>query len=320
MDSNLTVAIVMATYNGEAFLEQQLESILSQTYQNFKLYISDDKSSDSTISLILKYHNKYPNKIFYTLNKKNMGLVKNFEILIKNSIENYIALSDQDDIWHNNKLELQMKEMLLLEQSNDKKPYLVHSDLSMIDENNSLLKNSYFRYRNYTLKNSRDLGHILGPCGVMGNTILLNKKLKDLVLPFPNNLDVHDYWIAINCELFGERKTLKNPLVEYRIHNSNSSNSVEKLKIKKNTMINRDIKLPNLETNRKYFLKNLILKLENETDRKILNSYIDYLELKKSKILIYFYLIKYSLVKRSCYFRLKLFIKLLLTERYNRES
>lgn len=311
-----TVAVLIATYNGEKFLKQQLDSILAQTYKNFKIYISDDKSSDSTINILSAYQKNYPDKVFYSVNEQNIGFVKNFENLLLNCSEEYIALSDQDDIWLDNKLEIQMQEMLKLESLNENSAYLVHSDLFMIDENDNLIRNSYFEYRSYKLKSKKDLGHILGPCGIMGNTIVMNKKLRDLVVPFPNKLDLHDYWIAINCELFGVRKTLSTQLVKYRIHSDNSSNSQDKLSYKRNFNLSRDIRLPNLETNRKYYLPKLRDRVKSSSDTEVLDAYLDYLELRKNRLFTYIDLLRYSLVKRDTYFRIKLFFKILFTKRY----
>jgi len=310
------IDVLIAVYNGEKFLKQQLESILAQTYKNIEIYISDDKSTDNTLKILSLYQKKYPKKLFYSSNEKNVGLVKNFENLISNCSSEYIALSDQDDIWAKNKLEIQINEMLKMEEIDDNRACLVHSDLSMIDDHSHLINRSYFKYRNYHLKLKKDLGHILGPCGVMGNTILLNKKLKDIILPFPEELDFHDYWIAVNCELFGKRKTLKLQLVKYRIHYNNSSNSKEKFDKRKKHKFNRDIKLPNLETNRKYFLSTLRNKIKIDTDIKIFDAYLDYLEFKKSKTSIYLNLLKHSLVNRKIYFRTKMAFKIFLTKRY----
>ncbi len=202
-----------------------------------------------------------------------------------------------------------------LEAANKNKPCLVHSDLSMIDANGKILSTSYFDYRNYHIKEKKDLGHILGPSGIMGNTLLINRALRALVLPFPKELDVHDYWIGVNCELFGHRKTVFQPLVQYRIHSTNSSNSQQKLTSKK-ISFRRDIKLPNLETNRKYFLPQLKNKLDNQNDIQILNAYLDYLLFKKNRLIIYFNLLRYSLVKRDILFRVKLFLKIVMTNRY----
>jgi len=316
MEDQPTIAVLLATYNGAKYLKQQLDSILSQTYQNFKIYISDDYSDDHTLKIIQEYQQKYPTKIFYTINEKNIGFVKNFEKLLKRAIEEYIAFSDQDDIWLENKLEFQMQEMLKLEKEYENVACMVHSDLDMIDEEGRTKKESYFQYRSYKLKTSKDLGHILGPCGVMGNTMLFNQKLKKIVLPFPNQLDTHDYWLAVNNEFFGVRKTINNSLVKYRIHKSNVSNSQNRLQIKQFNLLSCNFKLPNLETNRKFFLPQLLKNINNMNDRKILEAYINYLNSNGNKLRIYFDLLRCSFIKRDIFIRMKIFFKLLCTNRY----
>ena len=308
----------MATCNGETFLEEQLLSILNQTYQNFQITISDDCSSDGTVAIIKEYQQKYPQRITLLENNIRVGVVKNFESLLENCIADYIAFCDQDDIWEFDKLQKEMEVMLQLEATIDQKACLVHSDLLMIDDHNNLIRPSYFSFRGYRLKDKKDLGHILGPSGVMGNTLLINKALRDIVLPFPDTLDVHDYWIGVCAELFGYRKTLHEPLVRYRIHGNNTSNSFSSLN-KKSTFLkffSRDIKLPNLETKRKIFLHSLLEKIKNSKDKKTFQAYLDYLEFKKNRLEIYFDLIKYSLVKRGFLFRIKLFFKIIFTNRY----
>lgn len=311
------VAVLVATYNGEVFLKQQLDSILNQTYSNIKIYISDDNSSDNTPQIIKTYKEKNPNKIFYILNNSNIGVVKNFENLMLNCKEDYMALSDQDDVWQVTKLKKQMDAMLELESKNISIPCLVNSDLCMIDEKDKMIHKSYFQFRNYVLSDKRDLGHILGPSGIMGNTLLINKELKHSALPFPNKLDVHDYWLGLNAELFGKRKTINEQLVQYRIHSNNVSNS--KSTIKKNkTIITRDIKLPNMQTNRKLFLPEIIARINSKEDLKIVNVYIDYLKFNKNGLSLYCDLIYFSLVKKSLLFRIKLLWKLFFTNRYNK--
>ena len=315
MQNSPHIAVLVATYNGADFLEQQLDSLLSQTYTNFTIYISDDNSTDTTHAILKRYKLQYPDKIFYSINKRNFGFVKNFEKLLQENQSQYYAFCDQDDIWHKDKLLLELEAILQLELQYTDKACLVHTDLSMIDEDGKIIKESYFKYRKYTLKNTKDLGHILGPCGVVGNTLLINQSLKDLVLPFPENLDMHDYWIAVNCELFGVRKTIFKPLVKYRIHTHNSSNSKKKLK-SSFFHFSRDMQLPNLETNRKIFLPLLQKKLLKEEDKEVLEKYLEYLNFANSKIIIYFNLLKYSLVKRDLVFRVKLLFKWFVTKRY----
>lgn len=318
MQKRPTIAVLLATYNGEKYLKQQLDSIFSQTYPHFKLYISDDASVDATPELIRSYRQKYPRKIFYTNNEQNIGYVKNFEKLIKEVSEEYIALSDQDDIWCQNKLELQMLQMQKLEKRHKNRACMVHSDLYMVDESGKILSEPYFKYRAYKLKPSKDVGHILGPCGVIGNTILFNKKLAEIILPFPDQLDTHDYWIAVNNEFFGVRKTISGALVKYRIHNHNTSNSQENLR--KRWLLkplSRNLRLPNLQTNRKVFLPELLRKIDDYSDRRALEAYINYLNFNGNRLKIYYDLLRFSLIKRDVFVRIKILFKLLLTNRYN---
>jgi len=313
-----TVAVLMATYNGEKYLGQQLDSILCQTYRNFQLYISDDCSTDATRNVIQTYVERYPEKITYTVNKNNRGFVKNFENLLYDCCEEYIAFADQDDIWQSNKLEILMDAMSELESSKPDSASLVHSDLSLIDQDDNTLHKSYFQFRKYKLKSSQDIGHILGPCGVMGNTLLINKKLKEIVLPFPDTLDVHDYWIAIHAELFGQRKTLHTQLVQYRIHSDNCSNNIKSLHThNKKKYFSRDIQLPYMQTNRSSFLPLILEKTTNKNDRRSIEAFLEYLNFQSPRLKIYCNLIKYTLVKRDTIFRVKLLFKILLTKRYD---
>jgi len=313
------VAILLATYNGAKHLSAQLDSLLLQTYSNFTIHISDDASSDKTCEIIEEYAKRFPDKFMYTKNETNIGYVKNFEKLLTKCTEKYLAFCDQDDIWHENKLSLQIAAMQELEKKFPNEACLVHSDLRVINKDNATIKKSYFKFRGYRLKDKKDLGHVLGPCGVMGNTILMNAQLKKVVLPFPEFLDVHDYYVAVICELFGHRKTLNMALIDYRIHEHNSSNNNKNF-AKKNffkKFIERKFTLPNLDTKRKIFLPPLLTIIQDKQDLKILQSYIEYLEFKQNRFTIFINLLRYSLVKRDLMFRTKLFFKFFWTTRYS---
>lgn len=314
------LSIAMTTYNGEDFLVQQIDSILNQTYQNFELIICDDCSTDNTISIIKRYINKHANiKLFQ--NTVQLGSVKNFEQAIRLSKGEYIALSDQDDIWRTDKLQIEMKYIKTLEEQYTAIPLMVHSDLSMIDENNVHIASSYFKFKNYTLEEKKDLSHILGPCGVMGNTILMNRLLKDHILPFPPSLAVHDYWIALINELYGKRSTLHQPLVAYRIHQKNLSNSQQHIKVtllsKFKRSLTLDFSLPYMEIEREkvlhYLLDNYLI---SKNDKILIHKFISYLEHKENRLSTFFTLIHNKFVKKGFWYRYELLIKLLFTRRY----
>jgi len=178
------LSVLLASYNGERYIEEQLKSIAAQTYTDFQLIICDDNSQDETVRIIEKFRAKHPRIVLHQ-NTTTLGYVKNFEKLIGLCHTPYMALCDQDDIWKPDKLEKQMQYMHMTEAENKTVPVLIHSDLSVHNANGTQLHPSYFAYRGYALGSKKDLGHILGPCGVMGNTILFNQALKKLILPFP---------------------------------------------------------------------------------------------------------------------------------------
>jgi len=318
------ISIAMATYNGEKFLAQQIDSILKQSWGNIELIICDDNSNDNTIEIIEKYMEKHECITLYR-NFYTLGVVKNFGKAIELSSSPYIALSDQDDIWVENKLEILMNEMRKLEQSDDRVPLMVHSDLTMIDEENHMIHKSFFKFRNYNLKKTKDLNHIISRCGVMGNTILMNHHLKNRILPFPEHLDLHDYWIALINELYGKRITVQQPLVQYRIHEHNCSNSLNKLA--KNEVLNLekiftfDFSLPYMNLNREKILEPLLRNTEVlENDKNIIENFLTYLNFNTNRLSMFYRLVTFNFIRKGFLYRLKLFLSILLTRKYDKVS
>ena len=313
------IAVCMATYNGEAYIAEQIESIFAQTYSYFKIYIADDQSHDKTSVIVRSFQKRYPDKISLIHRTKHVGVVKNFELLLEACSEAYIVLADQDDIWEKYKLEVQLKAMLELEEISQEKRCLVHSDLSVINQDALKLYDSYFNFRGYKLDECKDLGHILGPSGVMGNTIMINAKLRDKILPFPPSLEIHDYWIGVVAELYGSRRTLSKPLVRYRIHKNNASNSLKSIdsKVSIRRWLHRDLRLPYMESTRAGLMQFLLTERLTKEDRHYIEAFYKYLTFSKSRISLYMDLLRYSLVKRSLKFRVLLLLKILITKRYS---
>jgi len=306
--TKFNLSIVMATFNGEKYLKQQIDSILNQTYRHFELIICDDGSTDDTVEIIESYIKEYT---CITLHKNDtqLGIVKNFEKGIELAQSKHIALSDQDDIWKYDKLEIMINEMKRHEESDGNIPVLVHSDLFIIDEENKNIYPSYHMFKGYQLKETKDLNHIISRCGVMGNTILMNKKLKELALPFPVNLDIHDYWIALISELYGKRSTIKQPLVGYRIHDGNASNS--KSKVYRKTSFN--VKLPYMHLKREEILKPLLERSDlSDDDKIVIKLFLKYLNLDGNRLSIYYTLVKNDFIGKTFLKRWKLFFLLLL--------
>ena len=190
----------MATYNGEKYLQEQIDSLLNQTYQNWVLWIHDDNSNDKTVEIIEKYQNNYPNKIrFIHDNISTGGAKENFTYLL-NKIDNnfdYIMFCDQDDVWLENKIEITLEKMREIEKSNIDKPVLIHTDLVVVDEKLNVIADSMFQYQKLSLNNQKNIKLIAMENIVTGCTMMLNKKLALLGKNIPNEAIMHDWWIAI---------------------------------------------------------------------------------------------------------------------------
>lgn len=208
--TNKLVSIAMATYNGEKFLREQLDSILTQTYPNLEIIICDDASTDATISILQEYASK-DSRINIFINNQNIGLVKNFEKALSLCSGEYIALADQDDIWLPKKIEILRDNI----QSFD----LIHSNTLLINENSVISKKIFSSYSNKN--NSNHFLDYMFDNNVTGCTALFKRSLLDDNLPFPNNVCLHDYWLAILAANKNGVTYLQQPLTYYRQHSNN---------------------------------------------------------------------------------------------------
>ena len=145
---NSKVAILLATYNGERYLQDQLDSLINQSFKDWVCYVHDDGSKDNTMSILRSYSKKYPKRFKILDYPGGQGAAGNFLSLIKfaanNCKENYFLFSDQDDIWLPNKIELEVNKME--EVYDDKTPILVYCDQKVVDQNLNIISNSSMNY------------------------------------------------------------------------------------------------------------------------------------------------------------------------------
>ena len=283
MNQDKTIEIVMATYNGEKYIKEQIESVINQTYTNWKLLIRDDNSRDKTIEIIKEYEKKDARIRLIKDNKGNLGFVKNFEELIKNSKEEYIMFSDQDDIWVENKLDMYLK---MIEKIKNK-GFMIHSDAILFDKNKSnILKDTFISKKAI----NRGLENVFFNYFVQGATILISKEIKNFILPFPKEVYLHDRYIHLISELFFERIFVNKALIYYRQHGDNqigAKNTIREL-LSKRYFDERDRQLIKVIYNKYGSLltedkKKLIEEYFKITDIEK-NRFNRFLNLKKSKI------------------------------------
>ena len=212
------IDILMATYNGETYLKEQIESILNQTHKDFRLLISDDCSKDSTRKILSKYAKK-DKRIKIYKQEKNLGYVKNFEFLLSKVENEYYMFSDQDDVWLPDKVKKSLE--TLIETNSD----LAFSDLVVVDEKLDVIKDSFLdfcglldrskkkqNYDTYYLYNS-----------IAGCTIIGRKYMRDKIIPMPENskLVIHDYWMGLMAASYGKIAYIDRKDILYRQHDNN---------------------------------------------------------------------------------------------------
>lgn len=213
------VSICLATFNGEKYLKQQLDSIVNQTYKNLHVVVQDDCSSDDTMAILESYKDKLDIEIYQ--NDKNLGYIKNFESLIQKAKGDYVTICDQDDIWEPNKITNLVK--------NIKDNSLIYSDSILIDENgNSLNKTLSKKLKNRFIDSSTALNFLYDNC-VSAHAVLFKKELLPYIKDFPKIIYFDNYIAATASSLDGVKYIDEN-LVQYRQHSSNTLGNKTKAK------------------------------------------------------------------------------------------
>lgn len=217
----MTVDIVLACYNGEKFLNEQLSSIFEQSIQDFRLIIGDDASSDNTIPIIESWVQRYPDRIVLFPFKKNVGPCANFGRLLEEADAEYVMLCDQDDIWLKDKVRLSLEKMKELEKEygNDT-PLMVYSDLEVIDNKGNSICHSWEKMVGVK-KKSFHLNPLLCRHAYLGCTLMINRELLNLATPIPPEAGMHDYWLTLVATAFGKIGRVDSPLIRYRLHEKN---------------------------------------------------------------------------------------------------
>ena len=215
------VDILLGTYNGALYIQEQIESILNQSYTNWKLIIRDDGSNDTTKEILQTYEEKYPDKItIQNDNDNNLGTALNFSKLLETSNAPYLMFCDQDDIWLANKIELTLKKMLNMERSAPLTPILIHTDLKVVNSDLNIISDSYWSFQGIDPEYCT-LNRLLVQNTITGCTVMINRELADLAYPIPAEAIMHDWWLGLVAASFGKIGTINEGTVMYRQHSGN---------------------------------------------------------------------------------------------------
>ncbi len=222
MDTEFNINILLATYNGEKYLPQLLKSIVAQSYKNWKLIARDDNSTDNTLTILKNFQEKYPNKVFVIEDGLgNLGVCRNFERLMEYAETDYIMFADQDDIWKSDKIEISLKKIIDIETKNPGTPIMVHTDLEIVDEYLNVISRSFWEFNQIDIRSENNIQKLFYRNVATGCTMIFNKTAKDISLPFPKELRIHDWWINMQVAIKGKVGHLAIQTILYRQHQNN---------------------------------------------------------------------------------------------------
>lgn len=227
--STRSIEVLLATYNGARFLQQQIDSVLAQSYPDVCITARDDNSTDRTSDLLDQAIAANPDRIRRLPMDGATGSAKsNFLRLMTASSAPYVALCDQDDVWLPQKLEQSMDAMLALERQHGPLiPLLVFTDLTIVDRDLQVVHPSFWEHQHIQAERISSLPNLLAQNVVTGCTALLNRALVERCLQMPSSVFMHDGWIALNACIFGKATALHTPTVLYRQHDSNVVGAVQ---------------------------------------------------------------------------------------------
>ncbi|MGN0482393.1 MAG: glycosyltransferase family 2 protein [Lachnospiraceae bacterium] len=207
------VKVLLSAYNGEAYIAQQIDSILAQTYPNVELYVRDDGSTDGTLQVLTPYEDRGQ---IHLERGKNLGFAKSFFTLIEHCGDaDYFAFSDQDDVWFPDKLKMAVEK---LEQTDETKPVLYFSNFDYYDGDLNFLYHHDAKQPKISFRNS------LVDCASLGFNSVFNRTAREMTIEkMPQKSTGHDWWMYMLCSGLGEVVYDSRPTVKYRRHEENVS-------------------------------------------------------------------------------------------------
>lgn len=217
------IEILMATYNGAEYVEEQLDSIVTQTNQNWHLTICDDMSTDRTRELVERYVDRYPEKMTLHENTVNSGSAgANFMELLQLADADYVMFCDQDDVWLPNKIEMTYRAMKRMEQKyGERTPLLVHTDVMVADRELQVVSPSLMELQELEGYDRTFAKQLVQNC-VTGCTVMMNRTLVEKAKLRPVQMIMHDWWVALVAAAFGHIGYVSTPTMLYRQHGGNA--------------------------------------------------------------------------------------------------
>lgn len=221
------IYICLSVYNGTLFLQEQLMSLENQNFDHrqITLLTRDDGSNDESFQLLHDFASKSSLTVSILHDRTNYGIKKSFEILMNTALQmgaNYIMFCDQDDIWYENKISKTFQKMLVTENQYPSLPILIHTDLTVVDEQMHPINSSFWKYQNID-PSKNALHNFITDNNITGCSMMINHILAKQIQVIPEKAIMHDWWIGMYASAFGRIIYLDEPLIFYRQHNNNDT-------------------------------------------------------------------------------------------------
>ena len=221
--------ILMATYNGEKYLSQQLDSLFAQTDKDWVLYVCDDGSADSTTDILQKYAECYDNIVIIE-GKGRQGAKGNFFGMLEQVEADVFFFCDQDDVWLPEKVERERKKLgEMVEKYGNDTPLAVYSDLLVVDQNLDPLHQSFWHFSGIHPERLKDFNHLGVGMLTTGCTMCFNAAARKVALSRDYSKAVmHDVWLTLSVVHDGGYvEGISEPLMKYRQHSGNEVGAIE---------------------------------------------------------------------------------------------
>ena len=294
------LAVLMATYNGEKYICQAIESIMHQNYDDYCLYIHDDGSSDSTEKIIGEYEREFPDKIKVIEGKTfQHSANNNFMYMLSMVQADWYMFADQDDVWNSDKIEIMMQ--IAKKENENHAPVLLFSDMIVVGSDLHVISDSFMSYCSINPRRTK-LNQVISENIAAGCTCLFNNSLAKQTLRLENTSSLfhHDWWLVCVASATGKIVYVDKALIKYRQHSNNEVGAKKDnyLDYVKNLFMGQQVKKSKDRTER--FVRQAIelscVDFLHERDREMINSLKDFYDYGKIKRISVF--LKYG-IKRS---------------------
>lgn len=219
----IPVDILLATYNGAAYLEEQLISLLEQDYKHCHIIARDDGSTDATPDILSAYARKYPDKITLLKDdRKNLGPTGNFNALMMASTAPFICFSDQDDWWMPDKVSKMIGFIMMIKESVGSEPLMIFHDLMYCDGQLNVIHPSLNK-KEHINPRLTSTNRLLMQNVPYGCAMMVSRTLLESATPIPKGALLHDHWLALCASLTGRIGYIYDALVKHRVHDANAS-------------------------------------------------------------------------------------------------